>query len=70
MDIIFSDFIASLISFTLKSRITLHARFCNLNILSLFDSEELPNLVHCTYTKSFRDLIKKLVKNFEKITSH
>ena len=45
MDIIFSDFIASLISFTLKSRITLHARFCNLNILSLFDSEELPQTI-------------------------
>ena len=42
MDIIFSDFIASLISFTLKSRITLHARFCNLNILSLLTLKNFP----------------------------
>ena len=36
---------ASLASSTLKFKITLHALFCNLNILSLLDSEELPQTI-------------------------
>ena len=45
IDIIFKVFIASLTSSTLKSRIILHARFCSLKILSLLDSEELPQTI-------------------------